>query len=415
VIGERNSRLTYELGEPKAKSQKEPPRAAMIFHLLPENEPFSAFSGVAISRNVSNMMRLDASRVVVCPRSDDSWGFSADRIMVLPGLRLLARAKGRRFIPRLLTNVFFSWVFRPLLSRLRPGDIVWCHNQPFYCAALEATIREKGAKLVYHAHNSICDRPTRAAFGAFTADATIFVSQAIRNEASRSLPWLKNTYVVYNGADEQRFYPKRSRQESSDRVPVVLFVGRLVPRKGVHILIEAMAILKERGVNAACRIVGSSFAGGSKQTSYVRSLIKSCPSNVHFAAFRSGTEIAEEYRAADILCCPSNWEEPFGNVNIEAMACGVPVVASRVGGIPEIASDGGIILVEPGRADQLADALQMLLEDESLRTQVGRKGMESFRRKFTWTAACREYQSVVDCVRENEVSRVAINEMSESR
>jgi spore coat protein SA len=376
----------------------------MIYHLLPENEPFSAFSGVAISRNVSNMMRLDPSRVVVCPKSDDSWGFGADRIMVVPAVHLLARIRGRRFIPRLLTNLFFRSAFQPLISSLKPGDIVWCHNQPFYCAALEAAIHEKGAKLVYHAHNSICDSPTRAAFRAFTADATIFVSQAIRDEALRSLPWLKNTHVIYNGADERRFYPKRSSQEASDRVPVVLYVGRLVPRKGVHVLIEAMAILKERGVNASCRIVGSSFAGGSRPTRYVRSLIRSCPSNVCFVAFRPGTEIAEEYRAADILCCPSIWTEPFGNVNIEAMACGVPVVASCVGGIPEIAEDGGIVLVEPGSAEQIADSLQRLLKDSNLRIQVGAKGIQSFSRRFTWTAVCRQYQLIVDYVRDGKVA-----------
>jgi spore coat protein SA len=374
------------------------PKTAMIYHLLPENEPFSAFSGVAISRNVSNMMRLDSSRLVVCAQSDASWGFGSERILVVPKLRLLARIKGRRFIPRLLTKMFFQFVFQPVVSRLEPGDIVWCHNQPFYCAALEATIREKGAKLVYHAHNSICDGPTRSAFRTFTADAIIFVSQAIRKEALRSLPWLTNTCVVYNGADEQRFYPKVSHHSLFDRTPVVLYVGRLVPRKGVHVLIQAMAILEKRGINASCRIVGSSFAGGSKETGYVRSLIRACPSNVRLISFRSGTEIADEYRAADILCCPSIWNEPFGNVNVEAMACGVPVVASCVGGIPEIASDGGIVLVQPGCADQLADSLQSLLQNKSLRAQVGTEGIESFRRRFTWTSVCREYQRIVDCL-----------------
>jgi hypothetical protein len=77
----------------------------MIYHLLPENEPFSAFSGVAISRNVSNMMRLDPSRVVVCPKSDDSWGFGADRIMVVPAVHLLARIRGRRFKPVLPVGI----------------------------------------------------------------------------------------------------------------------------------------------------------------------------------------------------------------------------------------------------------------------------------------------------------------------
>jgi spore coat protein SA len=177
---------------------------------------------------------------------------------------------------------------------------------------------------------------------------------------------------------------------------VVLFVGRLVPPKGVHVLIEAMRLLQKRKVNILCRIVGASFLYGSKVTLYVRGLLKNSPSNVEFKGFCPQAQLANQYRAADIHCCPSVWQEPFGNVNIEAMACGIPVVATRVGGIPEIAADGGVLLVEPKSAVELADALQRLAEDDNLRAKIGAEGLNTFRRRFTWPAVCRQYREIAD-------------------
>jgi len=140
-------------------------------------------------------------------------------------------------------------------------------------------------------------------------------------------------------------------------------------------------------------------------TPYVEALQSACPSNVEFAGFRSGKEIGDEYRAADILCCPSIWQEPFGNVNIEAMACGIPVVATRVGGIPEIAAEGGVLLVEPNSAIQIADALERLVADKELRAKVAAEGLESFRRRFTWAAIYRQYEGVA-----NRLSAIAAAE-----
>lgn len=368
----------------------------MIYHLLPGIESFSASSGLAISHDIANMMRFDDSAIVVCRDNDGSWGFAADRQIVIPKMRVFGRMKGRKYIPRWITSPFFRRIFRPLLSVLRSGDIVWCHNQPFFCAALESLIRAKGALLVYHAHNPLTDRPTRAAFKAFTPDACIFVSDAIRQRALGWIPWLSNTYVVHNGADNSVFYPASPESRPRNAVPVVLFVGRLVPIKGVHVLMEAMKILKERRVDILCRIVGSSFLQASKVTSYVRNLLDKHPSNVEFKGFCAHTDVANEYRAADMLCCPSVWQEPFGNVNIEAMACGIPVVATRVGGIPEIAAEGGIVLVEPNSAVELADAIQRLAEDKNFRTQVATEGFEAFQRRFTWDAICGQYQDIAN-------------------
>jgi spore coat protein SA len=379
----------------------------MIYHLLPGAESFSASTGLAISIDIANIMRFDDSAVVVCRDSDDSWGFPADRQIVIPKMRVFGRMKGRKYIPRWITSPFFRRIFRPLLSILKSGDIVWCHNQPFFCAALASLIRARGALLIYHAHNPLTDRPHRAAFKVFTPDACIFVSDFLRQRALKWIPWLTNTYVVHNGADDLDFFPASPETRPKNPVPLVLFVGRLVPIKGAHVLIEAMRILQERKVDILCRIVGSSFLHGSKATPYVTDLLEKRPSNVEFNGFCAHTDVANQYRAADILCCPSVWQEPFGNVNIEAMACGIPVVATRVGGIPEIAATGGVVLVEPNSAVDLANALQRLAQDENLRTQVAAEGYQAFKRRFTWTAICGQYQDVAKSAIQMKTAEVA--------
>jgi len=368
----------------------------MIYHLLPEWESFSAFQGGAVSKDIANIMRFEESRIVVCRSSDQTWGFPANRILVIPGLSGYAKTRARRFFPAWICAPILRRVFQPLVSRLKRGDIVWCHSQPFFAAALGREIHSRGAKLIFHAHNFISGPLVRTKFRHFDPDAVIFVSEFMRQESLSRLPMLKNTWAIHNGADEALFYPARSNAHPQRAVPVILFVGRLNPDKGVHVLLHAVRILEQRGVEFRCRIVGSSYVGGSKATSYVESLHSTCPPNVEFAGFRSGKEIGDEYRAADILCCPSIWQEPFGNVNIEAMACGIPVVATRVGGIPEIAAEGGVLLVEPNSAIQIADALQRLVADKQLRAKVAAEGLESFRRRFTWAAIYRQYEAVTD-------------------
>jgi spore coat protein SA len=367
----------------------------MIYQLLPEWETFSAYHGGAVAKNIANMMRFDKSRIVVCKAGDDTWGFGADRILVIPELQAFRTLRGRRWLPTWITGTFLRHIFEPLLSRLVSNDVVWCHSQPAYCAALEKSIHAKGAKLIYHAHSSLTSYAEVSKFRSFTPDAVIFVSEAMRLEALQKLPDLQNTHSIYNGADETLFYPVPAEEIEHRAVPTILYVGRLHPEKGTHVLMDAMRTLQERRVDAICRVVGSSFSGGSKPNSYVKSLTRNQPSNVKFADYCSCTKIANEYRAADILCCPSIYEEPFGNVNIEAMACGVPVVASRVGGIPEIAAEGGVILVTPGSEIELADALQKLIENRHLRETVGTDGLKSFRSRFTWRKIVEQYQEVI--------------------
>ena len=384
----------------------------MNYYLL--DEPFSAYTGLALSSFVANMMRFDERSVVVCSEADDTWGYTPERILVKPQLRLLtavirgSKMSGWRYIPLIDTKtdyLFYFWLF-PVPTkewgyRLVPELAVRCRG-----AGPSSSHERREANL--SRSELACALCGRRLFKSMTPDALVFNSEAMRKEALELMPHLKNTCTIHNGADEAIFYPQPPRAAKNHTVPIILYVGRLVPQKGVHVLMEAMKILQNRYVPVLCKVVGSSHSGGrkSKTTTYVKSLHKLCPSNVRFEGFRAATDLGQEYRAANVFCCPSIWKEPFGNTNIEAMACGIPVVATRVGGVPEIAAEGGVFLVEPNSATDLADALQMLILDKDLRAKMAAEGLASFRRRFTWATIVKQHRKLVDRLQETQLSLV---------
>jgi spore coat protein SA len=359
--------------------------STVTYHLLTEAEPFSEFHGGAISRWAGNVLR-DAAAVVVCPSADGTWRFPSDKVHVLPGLARYRQARNhlRRFPWNLHRNVILR-VFRPLLRRLRQGDIVWIHNRPDFAIALTREVHRAQGSVVLHLHNSHLVEWPQALMRKVRVDRLVFVSRFLLEQARRKFPSLGASSVLYNGADEAIFYPPPCRKEA--KTPTVLFAGRLVKDKGVHILIEAMRLLEQRGCKLRALIVGSSNFGGSGDTDYIHWLKTNAPSTVTFLPYRSGAALGDLFREANIFCSPSIWDEPFGLVNVEAFASGLPVVSTRGGGAAEIFVDGGGILVERGSAAQLADALGQLAEDAELRSVIGQQGYAAFLNRFTWSIA----------------------------
>jgi spore coat protein SA len=224
-------------------------------------------------------------------------------------------------------------------------------------------------------------------------DRLVFVSNFLLEQARRKFSSLGETCVLYNGADESVFYPPLKRREDRE-MPIALFAGRLVKDKGVHVLIEAMKLLAEQGVKLRLHIVGSSNFGHSGETDYIRDIKANAPETVTFLPYRSGAALGDLFREADIFCSPSIWDEPFGLVNVEAFASGLPVVSTRGGGSSEIFKSGGGILVERGSAVELASALRRLAEDSRLRSTLGKQGYAAFRERFTWSAASSQVQEI---------------------
>jgi spore coat protein SA len=364
------------------------------YHLLTESEPFSEFIGGAISRWAGNVLRNNHQSVVVCPSADDTWNFPPEAISVLPALKLYRswRKKLCR-LPWFLHRWVIRAIFRPLFKHMRPGDIVWIHNRPEFAVALTPHIHHAGGRVVLHLHNShLVEGPVRL-MRQVRVDRLVFVSEFLLQQARNKFPQAGVSSVLYNGADQSIFYPAGDGHKNSAPV-TVLFAGRLVEDKGVHILLEAMKLLDQQGVRLQAQIVGCSTFGTEEETDYVRRLKQTSPATVEFLKYRSGVALGDLFRGADMFCSPSIWDEPFGLVNVEALACGLPVVSTLSGGTSEIFSTGGGILVERGCAVQLASALRRLAENPELRAQLGQEGYTAFLDRFTWSNTRTQVQQI---------------------
>jgi len=369
-----------------------------VIHLLTETDSFSDVHGAALQRWVANVLRFEEDQsVVACARADASWGLSRVDALRLPGLWAYSQLRGRYRLPWSLRRPMLRKILRPALEGLAPGCVVWTHNRPDYAAAIEADVRAAGAKLVCHLHNSLPVPFSAEMTTSFRADQLVFCSSYLESEAKAAFEGLGATTVIHNGADESRFFPQRLEvSEVGKKIPVVLFVGRLVPEKGAHVFVEAMWLLRARGVRVVGRLLGATgFGSRNPATSYSRGIMRDAPPNIQFAGYCAAAALAEEFRRAEIFCSPSVWEEPFGMVNVEAMASGLPVVSTRGGGVPEIFAAGGGLLVERGSAVELASALERVIRDADLRQRLAAESYRSFRQNFTWRAVHGRYREVL--------------------
>jgi colanic acid/amylovoran biosynthesis glycosyltransferase len=194
-----------------------------------------------------------------------------------------------------------------------------------------------------------------------------FLKQLAGVEASKKI------IVNYHGVDVSRFVPVAEPKPASDRVRIVS-CGQLERYKGMHILIDACAELRQRGTPLECWIVGE----GPKKPELQRQIDRlGLSSAVHLTGARPHAEVAELFRNADVFALASELggksgrRDVIANVIVEAMAAGLPVVASRIPGAEELIDDGVTgYLVRPNRADQLAAAIQRLADHPDQRQQL---------------------------------------------
>jgi spore coat protein SA len=364
-----------------------------IYHLLDEAEQFSEFSGGAISRWVANVLR-DRRETIVCPSFDTSWGYPVSRLFRLPSWDRCNQVHPLLYrSPWMIQKPIYRRVLQPLLERLKRGDILYIHNRPECADVLASIADQRGIRLVLHMHNSLLHPRSRKHLPALKDVPVVFCSEFLRKEVISAYPnHFQQTHVVYNGADSKKFRAEGRTQKS---VPQIIFTGRLVPHKGVHVLMDAMRILQTRGIAATCTVVGGSSFGNSRRTRYMQKLERMRPDNSELIGYRSGNEFASLLRQADIYCCPSIWNDPFPMSLLEAMASGLPVVASKIGGIPEQLAYGGGILVPPNDKEVLATVLQQLLEDASYRERLGNESLRASRGHFLWDNTRHQYDSLI--------------------
>jgi glycosyltransferase involved in cell wall biosynthesis len=196
------------------------------------------------------------------------------------------------------------------------------------------------------------------------------------------------TRVVYGGADPDRFHP-----DGHDRRRGIVFVGRLTPHKGVDRLIEALP------EDAELRVVGSAGHDANPPERDYPALLRrlAAQRRVEFLGPVADADLPTLYRQARAVALPSVHRTCYGRdvavsellglAAIEAMASGTPVVASRIGGLPEVVENGVTgFLVEPGDVAELRSRLAEILADPELGERLGRNGRERVVETFTWDA-----------------------------
>ncbi|WP_375399863.1 glycosyltransferase [uncultured Amnibacterium sp.] len=214
--------------------------------------------------------------------------------------------------------------------------------------------------------------------------------------------------VVPCGVDVQHFTPTGPVAPRGERLRIMT-VSRLVRRKGVGIAIEALARLVRSGVDAELVVVGgagdSTHLDADPEVARLREVIRAegVEDRVVLAGRVDHDALPAVLRSADVVVC-APWYEPFGIVPLEAMACGVPVVASAVGGLLDtVVEDVNGLHVPTRDPDALAAALAGLLADPERRSRYGAAGRARAETRYSWARVAAETAQVYDRVRMDDV------------
>jgi glycogen synthase len=238
------------------------------------------------------------------------------------------------------------------------------------------------------------------------ADAIIAVSNETRADVLRLFDVdPARVHVIHNGIDTALY----RRTEATDALarygvkrdrPYVLFVGRITRQKGIIHLVRAIPWIDANTQVVLCAGAPDTPEIGREMQEAVASLQASRPGVVWIREMVSRSDAIQLYSHAAVFCCPSIYE-PFGIINLEAMACGVPVVATAIGGIPEVVVDGETGLLVPlhgtvsdtfepsdtqGFSRDLADAINRLMRDPDLRARMSKAGRRRVEEHFAWSA-----------------------------
>jgi len=245
------------------------------------------------------------------------------------------------------------------------------------------------------------------------ADAVIAVSEETKQDVLQYFNVdEKKVSVIYNGIDLDE-YNVTTESFALDKYgvdktkPYVLFVGRITRQKGIIHLVNAIKYLHQDIQVVLCAGAPDTEEIGREMKQRVEQVQQTRNNVIWIAEMVSKKEVIQLYSHAAVFCCPSIYE-PFGIINIEAMACNTAVVASSVGGIKEVVSSETGILIplqqdktapfEASHPDvfarDLASGINKLMDDEGLRTFMGENGRKRVEKYFDWRAIARQTEEL---------------------
>lgn len=303
-----------------------------------------------------------------------------------------------------------AWTAMPSMGkglRQSGADIFHAHSYGYYQTIAAARSAAKGKRpFVFTPHfhppwsmeggalrralRAVFD-PTLGQFAVRRADVVIGVSSSEMREMEKHLSVRSESVrIIPNGFHPDGFRPPPSRMEFREKLgvdadaPVVLFAGRLASNKGLQHLVPAFARVAQAHPRAQLVLAGEDQGWGARLRDEAARL--GVAERVRFTGHLSAHDYRAALACADAFVLPSEWEA-FGIVLLEAMACGVPCVATRVGGAPDVIVEGETGLLVPyADVPALAEALARLLADDTLRARMGEAGRARAFGEFSWDA-----------------------------
>jgi len=230
------------------------------------------------------------------------------------------------------------------------------------------------------------------------ADKIIATSESYIDQSKFLGRYRQKIEVIPNGINLEEFQINVSREECRHQIglpldkEIILFFGNLVPYKGPDVLLRAFANIKKEHQD-----IQLLFAGRGPMNNELLTLAEKLrvQNDVQFTGHVEEELKPIYYQAADIFCLPSlNLAEAFGIVNLEAMACGIPIVASDIGGIPDVVRKGDNgLLFEPGNIQELCKKLEYLLDNADVRKSMGENG-KKMAADYSWKKIAKKTEEI---------------------
>ncbi len=351
------------------------------------------FSGARIRETSAGGLQIRRFRYFLPYRSQD----------VAYGGNAVARAGARPLYALKLACLTVSSLLSVLARRADVVNAHWLIPQGFVAVVAKMLT---GTKVVVTVHggdvfslNGALMRRVKR-FVLTRADAVVVNSNAT-HDACVELYDGRDYPIIPMGVDTDRFRPGPRSPElvakhSLDRF-TVLFVGRLTEDKGVMDLLRALAAFKAAGADFRALVIGAGDQAPELEQYVVD---KGLAEQVLFPGWVDSSDLPSYYNSADVLVGPSvvgrnGWQEALGLVFVEALASGLPVVATRTGGIGDVVQDGVTgFLVEQRSPEQILDRLCALYRDPDLRLRMSRNGRATIEERFAWAAVGDRYQEL---------------------
>jgi glycosyltransferase involved in cell wall biosynthesis len=306
-------------------------------------------------------------------------GIDAVPLMESQGLRYKPNPGDGNRLQRIAKRILLFRAARRFLASASPA-IIHVHDESS-ALAWGLAARAKGIPLVWQVHQQL---PQRWVDWLLRRLASHIIFVAANNQRRFNGVELPASSVIYNGVDLSVFYPAASKREGPVNIG---FISNLVDRKRPDWLVRAAGQLAREGLNIKVLLAGNDFTGGRKAKE-LQDLARQegITGRYHYIGPRS--DVPDVLRSLDILVLPSERDkEAFPRIVVEAMACGVPVLATAVAGVPEAVVDGETgSLADPDDFDAFLDGPRRLVVDDDLRRRYGVAAVARCRALFSMEA-----------------------------